>query len=305
VLSENYYMWSNSGIRSKLKTFLGSKSLRGRVESVAANEYPDFYSDAKKAGTLYKLPDFVVETESLLATLVAAQKQRIFRVDENKISFHRSSNGVVSSVAIDSPAGEIIIDAKRCILAAGRGNQSLIDRANLKSIKMQLRPLNMVYLKSKDLTPLYVHCIGDSFSLTPKLTVTSHTDAANNTVWYLGGEIAESGINKTDDEQIAAAQKLLSSLFPWLNLSSASWHCLAIDRAEPAVSSNFRPDDAFIAEEDGVIVAWPTKLTLAPSLGDMVTNLLAHSSVVTSPQTPHPAQFTGLERPKIALAPWN
>ena len=54
----------------------------------------------------------------------------------------------------------------------------------------------MVYLKQRDLPQLYVHCIGDSFSLTPRLTVTSHQDVNGNTVWYLGGEIAESGVRQ-------------------------------------------------------------------------------------------------------------
>ena len=33
VLSDHYYMWSSGSLRSRLKTFLGSKSLRGRVGS--------------------------------------------------------------------------------------------------------------------------------------------------------------------------------------------------------------------------------------------------------------------------------
>lgn len=305
VLSENYYMWSNSGIRSKLKTFLGSKSLRGRVEAVAANDYPAFFKSATVAGSLYKLPDFVVETESLLATLVAAQKQRIFSASNNQISFQRDIEGAISSIVIEQGSEHFIIDTKRTIFAAGKGNQSLIDKATLHSIKMQLRPLNMIYLKSKHLSPLFVHCIGDSFSLTPKLTVTSHQDSQSNTVWYLGGEIAETGVNKSEAQQVEASKSLLAALFPWVDFATATWDCLAIDRAEPAISSNFRPDDAFIAEEDGVIVAWPTKLTLAPSLGDMISKLLANSSVTPTSSDNEAEPLIGLAHPEPALAPWN
>ena len=66
LLSNEYYMWSQSGVRSRLKTFLGSKSLRGRVERVAKESYPDFFGQATVSGALYKLPDFVIETESLI-----------------------------------------------------------------------------------------------------------------------------------------------------------------------------------------------------------------------------------------------
>ena len=65
VLSESYYMWSDSGLRSKLKTFLGSKSLQGRVEAVAAEKYPGFFKASTVSGSLYELPDFVVDTASL------------------------------------------------------------------------------------------------------------------------------------------------------------------------------------------------------------------------------------------------
>ncbi len=54
VLSEHYYMWSNSGFRSKLKTFLGSKSLSGRVTAVEKQDYPDFFKAATVDGALYK-----------------------------------------------------------------------------------------------------------------------------------------------------------------------------------------------------------------------------------------------------------
>ncbi len=305
VLSDSYYMWSSAGIRSKLKTFLGSKSLRGRVESLDAADYPEFFSTAKVAGSLYKLPDFVVETESVLATLIAAHKQRIYHVTSDLVSFQRDDSGNVNTVIVETESGQLLVNTKRTIFAAGKGNQALIHKANIQSIKMQLRPLNMVYIKGKDLPPLFVHCIGDSFSLTPKLTITSHRDAGDNTVWYLGGEVAESGVDKSDAEQITSAGKLLSELFPWLDLTNVTWDCLAIDRAEPAVNLNFRPDDAFIAEEDGVIVAWPTKLTLTPSLGDMVSALLVKSAVIPTEHSIDAEQLVELQQAKVAIAPWN
>lgn len=106
----------------------------------------------------------------------------------------------------------------------------------------------MVYLKQRDLPQLYVHCIGDSFSLTPRLTVTSHQDANGNTVWYLGGEIAESGVGKSEAEQITAAQDAISREFPWLDCSSAEWRCFTINRAEANINDNHRPDDAYFCE---------------------------------------------------------
>ena len=69
VLSDYYYMWSDGSLRSKLKTFLGSKSLAGRVEVVERDDYPDIFSGINIDGSLYRLPDFVVDTAALLEKL--------------------------------------------------------------------------------------------------------------------------------------------------------------------------------------------------------------------------------------------
>lgn len=283
LLSDEYYMWSQSGMRSKLKTFLGSKSLRGRVESVNKDNYPSFFSQATVNGALYKLPDFVVETESLIETLSQGHEQKLFKLNSDSMSFRADQNGNKNGVFVETDKGVLAIDCQKLIFAAGKGNKQLIESANLKTVKTQVRPLNMIFVKGPKLPSIYVHCIGDSFSLTPKLTVTSHEDSSGNTVWYLGGEIAESGVGKPREEQLEAARQLLTNLFPWLNLSETTWECFAIDRAEPAINSTYRPDDAYIMEENGVIVAWPTKLTLAPSLGDKVLKQLQDDAIVPSP----------------------
>ena len=305
LLSNEYYMWSQSGVRSRLKTFLGSKSLRGRVERVAKESYPDFFGQATVSGALYKLPDFVIETESLIRTLSLGQEQNIYKLSSNAASFQRDQNGNINAVIVETDKGQLTIDCQRLVFAAGKGNIELIEEANLKTVKTQLRPLNMLFVKGSKLPSIYVHCISDSFSLTPKLTVTSHRDATGQTVWYLGGEIAESGVGRSREEQLLAARQLISNLFPWLDLSETKWECFAIDRAEPAVNSRYRPDDAFLIEEDGVIVAWPTKLTLAPSLGDMALQQLKDKAIVPSPITDNNDLTKILAHPDFSTAQWN
>jgi glycerol-3-phosphate dehydrogenase len=305
LLSDEYYMWSQSSVRSKLKTFLGSKSLRGRVERVAKESYPDFFGQATISGALYKLPDFVIETESLIRTLSQGQEQNIYKLSSAGASFQRDQNGNINAVIVEADKGQLTIDCQRIVFAAGKGNKELIEEANLKTVKTQLRPLNMIFVKGSKLPSIYVHCISDSFSLTPKLTVTSHRDATGQTVWYLGGEIAESGVGRSREEQLLAARQLISNLFPWLDLSETKWECFAIDRAEPAVNSRYRPDDAFLIEEDGVIVAWPTKLTLAPSLGDMALQQLKDKAIVPSPITDNNDLTKILAHPDFSAAQWN
>ena len=87
------------------------------------------------------------------------------------------------------------LQAQRYILAAGEGNADLMamlgGAARDTLPAMQTRPLHMVHLQMTAPDPAFVHCIGDSFGMTPRLTITSHPDGAGGWVWYLGGEIAE------------------------------------------------------------------------------------------------------------------
>jgi hypothetical protein len=48
-----------------------------------------------------------------------------------------------------------------------------------------------------------------------------------------------------------------------------------VDRAEPRTDGGNRPDHAFLHQHAGILTCWPTKLTLAPDLGDRVLAALA------------------------------
>ena len=288
VLSERYYMWSSASYRSKIKAFFGSKSLQGRVRAVPRDEFPPFFAEATVEGSLYALPDFAVDTPSLLSVLRARYEASIFKVDPRDIRFTRDASGCASSVTLRAGTGigeavrdaendTVSIDAQRMIFCAGKGNQALIDAAGMRKPASQLRPLNMVWVKKAGLGSVFAHCIGEDFSLTPKLTVTTHLADDGMPVWYLGGEIAESGVGVPDDELIESAKRLIADLFPWVDLSGAQWGCFAIDRAEAKMADGSRPDGALFIAEDGYIAAWPTKLTLTPALADGVLAELAAS----------------------------
>jgi glycerol-3-phosphate dehydrogenase len=305
ILNDHYYMWSDSGLRSKLKTFLGSKSLQGRVEAVAAANYPRFFRDATVKGSLYRLPDFVINTSSLLTTLANNYPKAIFKVASKRVRFKPAGNGAINEIAIAGDDQNIAITCQRIVFCAGEGNQLLIQKAGLLTPKTQVRPLKMVYLKDPDLPRVFVHCIGDNFSLTPELTVTSHSDTEGTPVWYLGGELAESGVKRDDADQLAAAQTILRQKFPWLQLKNPAWHCFMINRAEPDIANNFRPDDAYLLEEKNVVVAWPTKLTLSPSLADKLLTHLQKNGVMPRVHN-NPYKLTrSLDPPRLAKSYWD
>ncbi len=309
VLSERYYMWSSASVRSKIKAFFGSKSLQGRVEPVAKADYPPFFVDATVAGSLYALPDFAVDTPSLLRTLLARHSDAVFRIDPSTLAFERDEEGKeVRSLLCKSANGETLkIQAQRFVFSAGKGNAELITRAGLTRPQAQLRPLKMLWLKSAKLGSVFAHCIGDDFSLTPKLTITTHPSSDGRTLWYLGGEIAESGVDVADAELIGRGQKLLRSLFPWVDLSDAEWGCLPIDRAEAKMVDGKRPDGALFVSEANCFAAWPTKLTLAPALADGILATVKTEDVIASTNDSSALQSLGehLAPATLAQAHWD
>ena len=303
LLSERYYMWSEGSYRSKLKAFLGSRTLRGKVDIVADSDYPELLAKARGQGSLYRLPDFVIDSCSLLKTLASKHEDRIFRVDPAQIEF--VGNNKHHQLLLRTDDSILTINAQRFIFAAGEGNAGLLEAANLISPQMQRRPLNMVILRKESLPHLFMHCIGDRFSLTPKLTLTSHSCQDGKVAWYLGGEVAENGVDKTDHEQINSARYLLEKLFPWVELSGAEWACLRINRAEGKEQGQHRPDSVFLAAKDNILVVWPTKFTLSPALADEVCNRLSTQGIEPAFEFDGGFLSARLDKVTVAAPPWE
>ena len=306
VLNENYYMWSDGGMKSRLKSYLGSKSLRGRIDIVEKEHYPIFFSESSLKGTLYKLPDFVINTVSLLNKLVSTTNDRLFSLTDCDYKFFSEDPSLKQKLQVSVKDKTVNIDADLFIFCAGEGNQELINNAGLSKIETQARPLHMVYLRKQNLPEIYVHCIGNDFNLNPSVTVTSHRAQNGDIIWYLGGDIAESGITKSKSEQIKATQELIRNTFPWLNLSDAQWESFYVNRAEADVHSSFRPDDAVVKEDKNILVAWPTKLTLVPSLADKVSEHAARARKgFLEKNIPTAELQTIFEKPSLARARWD
>lgn len=294
VLAPHYFMWSGGGYRSRLKSFLGSKALRGRIDTLAPAQYPAFFQGKKLEGALYQLTDFVMDTPSLIAHLAAPHHDRIFQVPTEALQAAPGTEGALRHLVLQATNGESVsLAAQRYILAAGEGNAALmevlggpLELCSAESLpSMQTRPLHMVYVRLSYPDPAFVHCIGDSFGMTPRLTITSHPDDHNDEagwVWYIGGEIAESGMQRSPQEQQVEAARQLRETFPWVDFTDARWGSFFINRAEPRLPNLQRPDTAYLHASGSLLVTWPTKLTLTPDLGDSVCAELERQGIVPS-----------------------
>ncbi|MCB1615208.1 MAG: FAD-dependent oxidoreductase [Pseudomonadales bacterium] len=303
VLSDEFYMWSNDSVRSKVTAFLASKALRGRIEKLKRTRYPPVFQSAEFAGTVYRLVDKVLDTPSLVRNLFQNYQERVFRVDWQQDALESVDRQV--RIKLNSHQRNSTIESQRIIFCAGEGNNWLMQQIHAQAPKMQVRPLKQVMVKHRHPYKLQAHCVGKDSK--PRLTLSSHLTAKGETVWYLGGELAESGVGKSDEALIQTAKQELSTLFHWLDWSGAEWATLEVNRAEPLQKNSLRPDKAFVGKADSVdnvLVAWPTKLTLSPNLANEVLSTLEATGI--APAHPfNPDALGDWPRPAIAQTPWD
>jgi len=302
ILSDHFYLWSTDNIASRLTSFFASKLTRGRVDQVAREERHPIFQDPAFRGSVYRLVDMVLDVPSVLAKLAHNAHGCIYHVDAESIVFERDDRGTLTALVANCGAHPIRCRAQTFVFSAGAGNAALLGEIGCKKPEMQRRPLHQALVKHAYPHALYAHCTGANPS--PRLTISSHPLRDGSWAWYLGGDLATEGVAMSEAQLIEAAQRELHSLFPWVNFGATQWATLRIDRAEPKQKGLVKPDKAFAATADrhaNVIVAWPTKLTLAPNMADEVDALLR----IEPKAPPLPAACADLPAPRIAKPCWE
>ena len=297
LLSDHQYLWSTASLTSKMAGFFASKVMRGRTQGLKAEQRPDVFQNSDFKGQVYQLEEPVLDVASVIKALAEPHREVIYKIDWPQgvhIDCDKSCG-----VRLSAENRVLTFQAKKLVLAAGEGNQSLLLALGRNQPEMQRRPLKMVMLRGNLPEMLYAHCM--EVSVNPRITITSHRDAQNNIVWYLGGQLAEEGVKRTDAEQVAKAELELKALMPWLDLSRMQWATLDIDRAEPKQKEAKRPASSFVEMHDDVVTAWPTKLALAPKLANDILQLLQQHQVAPSGLSALPQW----QQPDYAALPWQ
>jgi len=293
ILSQAHYLWSPGTLAGNLTSFFASKAVRGRVDQVKGEQLPPALQDPRFKGKVYRLAELVVDVPSLIERLANLAGDGLLAGQSIEPLF---DNNEWVGLRVDGRD----IHAQRIVFSAGAGNAELLASAGISIHAQQLRPLHMVLVKGPSLKPLYAHCLGGGPK--PRITVTTHPAANGEWVWYLGGDIAEAdGVAREPAEQIAVAQKELSNLLPWVDLSQAQWATLRVNRAEPAQSGLVRPDNAFLSDQGRLLVGWPTKLALAPDFSDRVLQALEQDGI----KPVHAPALPELPRPPLGQTPWE
>ena len=264
VLSERCHLWLPRGsaiARVQSWGFMSVVAKAGllstRPQSLPESAWPEALRGSALA--VYALAEPVISTGSLLESLALRQQKYIRSYEGSAIQFSEDEVRIADTV----------LKPRSIVLAAGEGNADLMRKAGVDSNSMQRRPLAMVLLRGA-LPPLFGHCIVGGKT---HLTVTTPAEG----LWQVGGEIAERLAHEQDDDTVR--RKALSEIrrrLPALDLARAEMAVYHAVRAEARMSDQRRPSGVHVGRAaPRIIVAWPTKLSLAPVLAEEVFTMVS------------------------------
>ena len=203
LLSDAHYLWSTKSLTSRISGFFASKVMRSRSTELDRDALPAIFQHKEFKGQFYRLDEPVFNTMSVVRALAEPRKESILMIDGESID--ASKKNILSVKSQDDKP--FTFSYKKVIFTAGQGNEALLSRFSQSEPEMQRRPLKMVVMRGPNRVlndMVYAHCLGASVN--PRITITSHLDKAGNVVWYMGGQLAEDGVGKTDAALIRDAQ---------------------------------------------------------------------------------------------------
>ncbi|MHC5023578.1 MAG: FAD-dependent oxidoreductase [Planctomycetota bacterium] len=298
VRADHCHLWQTASLRSRLAMVGARAGLRVRPVMLEPEERPEILASCP--GTVARLDEQVIDPASFLRDLAAPHERRLLQIDAvSGLHLDHDGAGAVRAVTIRNPDGDesITLAPRLLILAAGTGNEALCNDLDLDA-SMQRRPLHMVMARG-DLPVVNGHCVDGGST---RVTITSAEDRTGRTVWQIGGQIAETAVDRDARSLAAHARDELLAVLPAVSLAGVEWATYRADRAEPRSPTGRRPASAHARRDGSVIVTWPTKLALVPRLADLVRQLVREAPRGASID---PQLLRAWPRPEIARPPWE
>lgn len=300
VLADRMYLWGQ-GAGARATARIARAKLRSEARRLRPSEFPPAFAAAPRGVCrgvgVVEVFERSVDPVALVEELAHAAGGPMIRCARAELSAVGETPVVRGS---DSGGRPFEVSVARAVLCAGRGNAALLESVGVDPAPLcQLRPLHMLVAAGAP-AELFAHCI-QPYSDKPYLTITT-AHRAGGRVWYIGGDIAETGVARTGEQQIEAGKEQLLLRLPWLETRSLRWSACRIDRAEGRMPGGTRPDGPVVLGLPAAIAAWPTKLALAPTMADMV---LAELSTVTPTPGIGLTELQTLATPRAAAPPWS
>lgn len=312
ILASTQHLLALRKLPQKLAGFLATKALASTVRLLAPYEYPRLLHRLQFDGGVYGLDELVIDVAKLVEVLASFSSDCIYKSEAlTPAAVEFNPTGELKRILVRAEGAIVSVRAKYYIFASGLGNENLIQGIPQLNCPMQRRGLHMTLIqlppqyKSEDYR-LFSHWIG--FGMQPRLTITTYQTPAGEWIWYVGGAVAETGVDRDTEQQVSYVRQEIFNLFPNLNLQQAKYATFRIERAEPVQKFGLKPDLSFMQAEKNIIIVWPIKLTLIPQLSDEVIKLMnQYLPLAYSYDLTHQWKevMDNWPKPKLAPAIWS
>ncbi len=300
--SPHCYLWATRSVKSRLSLRAASAGLRVRPMRLDDDERPEVLRDCP--GLVMRLDEQVIAPESFVKALADRNPHRLVRIDPDRLKVERRHAGPdVTSIVAAGPGDACTFEfhPRSVVLAAGEGNAALRRAMGLPDQAMQRRPLHMVVVRGA-LPRFCGHCTDGART---RVTITSDEDAQGRTVWQVGGQVSEDGVEMDQQALVRHARAELEATLPGVVGSDAAWSTYRVDRAEARTADGRRPEHAHVAQDGNVMTAWPTKLALVPDLVDRICGMLPALDGGGDPERQAIEIASDVVRPEVAPPPWE
>ena len=284
VAAEACYLFAATGLAS-VSAVMATKGLNAQAKR-AEQDRPAALAALR--GQVYALDEMVVDTAAVVGWFAEHLQAPLFQLALDAHNCQRHESGFQIQLS------DIQVHARELVCCAGAGNRSLVTSLDNHTWQTQLRPLKQVMVPAPHQQALFAHCMTGAPATEPRITVTTHKDRSGNLLWYLGGKLATSGVERSDEDQLAFAVEELNACFGWYDWHDVPMQVYAWDRAESGAQGH-KPATPFAERDNHLTLCFPTKLAFAPRVADEVMALLPPpaNTPATSITSNHPRAGVG------------
>ncbi len=277
------------GMLGGITKVVTQKILGKSVHEIPKNDWPEEIKKSGFQGSVVFMNEIVLDMPSVIKGLAEPYKDAIRKISDSDsadpLEFLKKHN----------------INAKKIIFTSATQNHQIASKNNNdKGLQTQTRPLLMGMMKNAPY-PLFAHCIGKTEK--PVVTITSHKDKNGDLIWYLGALVAEREKDDNPKKVYKAAIKAFKHYLPNIDTKNMLWASLPIDRSEgKSKTDGWMPDTPTIHHADNILYCWPTKMTFAPMLGDMIVKEIENDNILPSNNT---TNWDFLPEASYTQTPWD
>lgn len=291
IHSAKQYLWTKNVLLDKMALKAVPMLMNKGARKLPENDQPAAFKICGYISDVYEINETVMDVKSVCNYFFQKHLSSIYRGTADH--FQLGDDGNIRSIR----CGDLTIEAGAFFISSGAGNESFGNVFKLQNIS-QRRPLRQFMLRGK-LPLLYGHCV--SSQPKPLFSITSHP-YSDETIWYLGGNVAEPVDGKDSYQMPSEIFKLLLKVFPGVKAMIGGWSTYTIDRAEAKTADGRLPNEPTLMPHGNLALCWPTKLVYAPVLADKASEFMKKLEIPSSQKMP---QQLPLPKPDLGKYPWE